>query len=177
MQRSAIYSRLMFYNPGSGEKPWTGDIYKTKDKYQYAIVLTPACDFAHDKTIAARVCFGFPLNENYFQDPEYPPNKFDQKAIQIRKMQGTPSFLQFMKSRYLKGARLPENLYMVWNFVDAKEIGLCFDFNHVHSLSQEEIQKWERVCRLDSPFIENMLEKYGRQVLRIGTLDINKSPF
>jgi hypothetical protein len=175
-QRSVIYNRLMFFKPESGEKPWTGDIYKTEDKYQYAIVLTPACDFAHGETNTARTCFGFPSNENYFQDPEYPPNKFDQKAIQICKTQGKTTFLEFMRSRYLRGRKLPENLYMLWNFSDGDESCLCFDFNHVHSLSLEAIQKWKRVCRLDTPFIDNMLEKYGRQVLRIGTLDINKSP-
>jgi len=177
-----LYNRLMFYEPASEECIWTGDIYRTTgvSKYdKYAIVLTPQCDLVHGKTERLLVCFAFPLDERYFEDPEYPPNKVDiAVAKRLEAGDSLTDVKPLLRKRYLLGTeRLPDNFYIVWNFRDDKEtLGICFDFNNVQSTALSILQKWKRVCRLDSPFIEQVLEKYGKLVSRIGTLDINWSP-
>lgn len=174
-----LYNRLMFYEPGPGETVWTGDIFRTSrvSKYdKYAIVLTPACDLVHGKTTRVLTCFAFPLDEKCFEDPEYPPNKIDSVVVKKLKEGAKPS--DILKKRYLlRKGKLPANFHILWNFRDRnKTFGVCFDFNNVRTIEIAKLRKWKRVCRLDSPFVEEILEKYGRLVSRIGTLDINRSP-
>jgi hypothetical protein len=176
---SLISNKIMFYTPES-EGLWTGDIYRSQDQikyYNYAIILTPPCDLAHSKTKSARVCFGFPLEDKYLEDTEYPPYIID-PAILNGKMNENKSIIDYIKEKYIKGKDLPMSCYQLWKFIDSKEnekpIGICFDFNSVRSLPTENIEKWDRICRLDSPFIEEILEKYARYVFRIGAPDFNK---
>jgi hypothetical protein len=84
---------------------------------------------------------------------------------------------EYMKNRYLKGKSLPSKFHAIWNFRDeAGACGICFDLSNVRSTEIENVKKWKRVSRLDSPFVEELLEKYGHLVSRIGTLAINLSP-
>ncbi len=178
----SLYNKLMFYEPNSEEPVWTGDIYKTKgmSKYDdYAIVLTPVCDFANSKTSRVLLCFGFPILEEAFVDIDYPPYKID---FDIKKKAAIPleskEIVESIKNRYLLGkSKTTENLYTLWNFMEkGKTFGLCFDFNNIQTLEIEELKKWERIQRLDFPFKQHILETYGRFMSRVGTAEINKSP-
>jgi hypothetical protein len=53
-------------------------------------------------------------------------------------------------------------------------IKLCFDFNNIKSLEEAQLKEWTRIGRLDSPFLEELLQKYSNQAFRIGTMPINK---
>jgi hypothetical protein len=175
-----LYNRLMFYTPESEEDVWTGDIYRVEgfSKYdKYAIVLTPVCHLVQGKTTRILTCFAFPLDEKCFDDPEYPPNKVD-PAVLKRREKGESDIIPFLKERYIaRKQNLPDNFHIIWNFKDEKEtFGICFDFNNVRSMEKDNVRKWKRICRLDSPFVEEILEKYGKLVSRIGTLEINRSP-
>jgi len=54
--------------------------------------------------------------------------------------------------------------------------GLCFDFKNILSYAIVPFleMKWKRVCRLDSPFVDVMLQKFGMNSSRIGEPNINK---
>jgi hypothetical protein len=53
---------------------------------------------------------------------------------------------------------------------NAKEpFAVCFDLNKVASVGRDELLKWKRIARLDSPYIDNMLQRYGALAFRIGT--------
>jgi hypothetical protein len=177
-----LYNRLMFYEPGEEEDIWTGDIYRVEGlaKYDsYAIVLTPSCDLVHSRATKVLTCLAFPVCEEYFEDPEYPPNRIDPAIKKKRdKGLGAAEITSSLKERYITRKKsLPEHLYLIWNFRDEKEtLGICFNFHDVRSVEKEELKKWKRICRLDSPFVEEIMEKYGKLVSRIGTLEINRSP-
>jgi hypothetical protein len=68
---------------------------------------------------------------------------------------------------------------VIWNFCPEEGIfGICLDFNNVESVEITEVKdKWKRLSRIDSPYIEEILQKYGSLVSRVGTLQINRSPF
>lgn len=175
----SLYNKLMFYKPGLTEGVFTGDIYKTREKhYQYAIVLTPKCILVQGKTARVLMCYGFPLNEKYFEDVEYPPYKIDPPIVKrLKSKKSTEVIAAYMKERYFGDAKLPENLFVLWNFSHEGETSaVCFDFNNVKSTEIEELQDLERVARLDSPFIDNLLAKYGSVTSQIGTMEINKNP-
>jgi len=177
----SLYSRLMFYKPDDAEGIWTGDVYEVEESSKhekYAIVLTGNCDFAQGKATRALVCFGFPINEVLFSDPEYPPYKTDPAVIKcLGNGMKVENMKEYMKNRYLKGKSLPSKFHAIWNFRDeAGACGICFDLSNVRSTEIENVKKWKRVSRLDSPFVEELLEKYGHLVSRIGTLAINLSP-
>lgn len=219
-----LYYRLMFFKPDPAEKIWTGDIYRmtntTSSMYdKYAIIMTPKCNIGLSKTSKIMVCYGFPLVEEYFDDPIFPPLKHDKKVVKritndkeklrkwvekrhpenlellkkliknypklknsefhkavsdkIEKMR--QEFIKHMRKRYLDQSQLPDNLHILWNFEDVSAHPVCFDFNNINNIEKEEIQKGNRICRLDSPFIEDMLEKYGAFVSRVGVPCFNKS--
>lgn len=197
LEDTLLFNRIMFYEPHTGERIFTGDIFRlpsisikaqTKDplerenKYEnYAIIMTPMCDIIQDKAKKLLVCVAFPLDEKYFDDPVYPPFKIDNAVIKFMEEENdkTESQLKdFLRIRYLERKRsLPENLYTIWNFKDTGDIfGICFDFHNVRSVAKSEISKWERISRLDSPFLGEMVQKYNSLMSRTGTLAINNSP-
>jgi len=176
-----LYSKLMFYEPSADEPIWTGDIFRTEGLpkyYQYGIVLTPVCDLANRKTARVLLCFGFPIVEKAFADPEYPPYKIDSEIInRVENKEKPDEIIDCMKRRYLGKGRLAENFYTLWNFfVEDEVLGLCFDLNNVLSMNVEDMKKWKRLQRLDFPFRQHVLEVYGRLMSRVGVPEINKNP-
>jgi hypothetical protein len=137
------------------------------------------CDLVNVKTSKVLACIGFPVSEEFFKDPEYPPYIIDKGVIDQAKKGNSDKTSEFIKNRYMLGKpKLPESLHFLWNFNDeGKTFGICFNFNNVVTMDTTQILKeWKRVTRLDSPFIQELLEKYGRFVSRVGTPEINMSP-
>lgn len=179
-QTENLYNKIMFYNPAC-EKPWTGDIYKVVNhgKYHnYAIILNSPCDLAQKKTWSFRVCLGFAIKKDCFEDLEYPPYKIDPAIVGRRNKnpkEDINTFKQFAKNHYYSSPKLCESLYMLHHFVEQEEtVTLCFDFNNVKTVDEAQLEKWHRISRLDSPFVEELLQKYASHAFRIGTMPINK---
>jgi hypothetical protein len=185
-QDPQLLHTLTFDHPEQNEKPWTGDVYKITEIqkfYRYAIVLTPHCDLAQKKATSFLMCLAFPLKEEYLTDPEYPPYKIDPTVIRKATAltsdtskdpdQKKQELRSYVKDRYFNyRTDLGLRLYRIKHFADHNEsMGICFDFNNVKSLPIDGIGPSERVGRLDSPFIEDMLQKYGAQSFRIGVPD------
>ena len=176
-----LYHHLMFYQPLETEGIWTGEIYKvieqTNCQYEYAIVMTPPCDIVQGKATSMLMCFGFAVKEECIEDTTYPPYVIDPSVSKkISNMEWTRDRLRaYVKERYLAGGQsLPDRLYRVRHFADdmkGQPFDICFDFNNVRTVPPEDLKKWKRICRLDSPFIDEMMQKYGTQAGRIGTPD------
>jgi hypothetical protein len=183
-EKAEIYNRIMFYIPILEEKPWTGDIYKSisKNKFgdsDYAIVLNSPCDLAQNKTWSFRVSIGFVIKPENFEDLEYPPYKIDSTLTERRKKnpnEKIDTYKKFAKEHYSNNSKFCESLYMLHNLKEEESfIKLCFDFNNVKSLEEPLLLKeWNRIGRLDSPFLEELLQKYSNHAFRIGTMPINK---
>ncbi len=172
-----LYSRLMFYQPAPEEEVMTGDIYKTFDDLKYGIVITPKCDLLQNKTSDVLVCYGFPLKEEYFDKMAYPPHNIDPEIIKLHNdKKPMTEIVEHLKNRYLKN-KLPGKIYTLWHFKPRDGVlGICFNFHDVQSIKKDNLKHWTRLARLDSPYVEKMLEQYGNLISRIGTLGINKSP-
>jgi hypothetical protein len=174
-----LYSRLMFYLPPTEEDVTTGDIYETPKKFQYGIVLTPKCDLTQEKTDNVLVCYGFPLKKECFLEKDFPAHKSDPEIAKLHKenVKSPEKIAEIMEHRYFT-ERLPQWLPILWNFCpEEKNFGICLDFRGVQSVEKTEVKKWKRLSRIDSPYIEEILQKYGSMMSRIGTLEINRSPF
>lgn len=177
-----LYNKLLFYVPDKDEDIFTGDIYEVVGKTvyeRYAIVLTPSCDIIQEKTEKALICFAFPIAEEFLSDPQFPPYAIDPKIVEKMKNNASQkNVLKLMKERYiLDEQKLPENLYILWNFIDSDSIlGLCFDFHNVESADMKDLRKLKRLCRLDTPFIQEMQAEYTRVLSRVGTPEINRCP-
>jgi hypothetical protein len=170
----SLLSKLIFYKPLKNEEITTGDIFSTDNRFKYAVILTPRCDIVQGKTNQFLVCYAFPIRKMYFRNKEYPPHKSDPSILRLH-LQNLPTnqIAKSIEKKYLKEP--PDSLPILWNFSD-KEIGLCLDFNNVVSVSKDTIKAWNRIARADSPYIEEILHKYGNLASRIGTLEINRSP-
>ena len=97
-------------------------------------------------------------------------------AIEKKPFAGIKRIAKARLAKQLQGQKLSENFYVLRHFKDGARriLDLCFDFNNIHSLEINLINKWRRTCRLDSPYVEEMLQKYEECVFRIGTLPINR---
>ncbi len=169
-----LYGKLIFFVPAKDEEFMTGDVFETQERFTYGVILTPKCDIMQSKTEKMLVCYGFPLKKAYFRNKEYPPHKNDPAIARLHKEQHKMNEIaKSLEKRYLKET-LPEALPVLWNFSE-KEPGICLDFNNVQSVDKSKIKTWNRIARIDSPYIEEILQKYGSIVSRIGTLEINRS--
>jgi hypothetical protein len=65
---------------------------------------------------------------------------------------------------------------IIRNSARYKTFGICLDFNNVESVSISELGKWKILARIDSPYIDEIIQKYYGLVCRVGTLEINRSP-
>ncbi len=174
-----LYSRLMFYKPAKDEEVMTGDIFMM-DELKYGIVITPKCDMLQDKTPDVLVCYGFPLKEEYFSDKAFPPHANDPEILQLHEdKKPMRQIVKQIKAKYLKSINLPSKLCILWHFKPQEGVsGVCFNFYDVQSVKKDNLLKhWPRLARLDSPYVEKMLEKYGNLISRVGTLEINQSPY
>ncbi len=176
----SMNNKLMYYQP-NGEKVWTGDIYKisgSKKYDDYAIVITPVCDLVQNKTDTVLTCIGFPVLETCFGDTSYPPYLIDGTVKKTAQRGDPDKTVTLIKERYIFGKqKMPESLFFLWNFEEGgNTFGLCFNFNNIQTIEKAKIEKLPKVSRLDSPYVQDMLEKYGRFASRVGTPEINLSP-
>lgn len=179
-----LYNQIMFYKPNDGEPIWTGDIYCIEGFPKYfchAIVLNPVCDFTNKKPSKIIMCLGFVINEEAFKDTEYPPYFCDPGiAKKLLEKEEPDTIITSLKKRYMLGTEQHgENLYSLWNVeIEGKAKGICFDFNNTITIDHDELirKKWKRLQRLDEPFCQQILEKYGRFISRVGIPEINLSP-
>ena len=176
-----LLSKLIFYRPAEEEEIMTGDIFETNERFKYAVILSPKCDLMQNKLEKALICYGFPLKKAYFRNKNYPPHKNDTVIVSLhKKSHKMVEIADEIEKRYL-GKDLPSSLHVIWNFTE-KEQGICLDLNNVQSIDLNQVKDWKklkiwkRLCRIDSPYMEEILQKYGSLISRVGTLEIKSSP-
>ena len=142
-------------------------------------MLNSPCDFAQNKTWSFRVSMGFIVKQENFEDLDYPPYKIDSTLTERHKKnpnEKIDTFKKFARDLYSNNSKLCNSLYMLHNLKeDESFIKLCFDFNNIKSLEDTQLKEWTRIGRLDSPFLEELLQKYSNHAFRIGTMPINKA--
>jgi len=184
----ARFHHLQTYFPVHESEPlWTGDILKRTSSggplEEFAIVITPACDLAQKRPTGIKVAYGIQFD----RIPEYAVD--DENVPAIAKLFG-----KTIKGKYKKrgviikslatGSDLPERFKVLYFLKTSPDAGnyfhVLFDFSRIDSLPCERHgsgnfgvpQGWQRLCRLDSPYIEDLLQKYSTFSSRVGTPSI-----
>lgn len=169
----------VYFSPHTNEPVWTGDIFSTglqDPEKEFALVLTPACDLAWRKADNLRLAYCtkvLPLNQ-------YDPRSEDMAAT-VRKLKkgrtGSYKNRADAVKAIIEGSDLPSNLYVLHFFRILTEPGyshLIVDFSMIVSKPCRDgvvrvPARWKRLARVDSPYIEDLLQKYATFASRIGT--------
>lgn len=176
-----------YFEPEVKEPLWTGDILKTNIKQssekEYVLVITPACDFANKKVEQITVIFGIKIETipDYTLEVEDIPLLV--KKIGMTKEQKYKTRKEIINAITLKN-NLPARFHVLHFLRHPSDLSnyfhLMLDFSTVGSRRAEKYADrnikvpggWERICRLDSPYIEEIVQKYTSFSARIGTPDI-----
>lgn len=182
----------MYHKPSITEKTWTGDIYEMKSHlesssvsfWNFSLVLTPACDIAQKvkrKLETFLLCDGCVIDVESVKNPDHPFRK-NVNAFKFPTKEEGQSDTDWNKNimNTLNTAstnHLPEKYYVVWHFkLNGNYVGICFDFQRVRSIKIEDMDpllNGQRSYRLDSPFVDDILQKFGSFANRLGTPEIN----
>jgi len=183
----------MYYIPKTNEKIWAGDIYRNEHAseilgleyhHKYEMVMTPVCDLVQNKADTILLCEGFIFDYQSLCKLDHPIYKIseDLKIFRLSNKFTEASDDTTRKDRVFKNLKealkkLPR-LYTVWNFrekEDGEFVGLCIDFQNLRTITKSELEARnnKRVCRLDSPFIEDILQRFGTYSTRLGVPDVN----
>jgi|GEM_PF-2751907 len=184
---SNLHYLKTYYKVGEDETVWTGDIFRIDSndpEKEYAIVVTPACDFAQKKADKFKVVYGLDFKEipNYDRKGEenIPPivRKFGEKDGDYRDKK------TIFKMLFNLSEKLPDKFYILHFLKESIDNSVYFhlllDFQNVDSFKVEldnngKVVKpsgWDRICRIDSPWIDDILQKYASLSARIGTPEI-----
>lgn len=183
-----LFSRIMYFHP-QNERLWTGDIYDTGKENEYAIVLTPACDFANARVQRVMICRGAGVSPELLDSLDHPLYEKDPalKAIADRpdltSEQKKQKLIQAAKERYIESGKhkIPERFYLLRHLMHPrreKPLILCIDFQEMHSVSSFDLDKgiiesMERISRLDTPYMDVLLQAFGSYLSRIGVPAVN----
>jgi hypothetical protein len=151
-----------YSEPNAAEPTWTGDIYDTGEddlEKRFVIVITPPCDLARQKVMNFRLacCTWFCRLGDYAPDAEDVP-------VIVKKLRKT------QQGKYKKPKDAAEALIR-GHFVKAggKMVHMVVDFSMVCYVPSGEFPSaWVRICRVDSPFMEDLLQKYAAFSSRVG---------
>jgi len=179
----AKFHNLQSYFKVDKDEPlWTGDIIKKKNlDDQFAVVLNPACDFAQNKVKIIQIAQakGFKSISHYnLENSQVPP------IIKwIGKKNGKYRKQSEVVEDIMKG-RLPKNFYILY-FLEPippydSYFHILIDLTNIKSMEAKFDAQggvkippgWKRVCRLDTPFVPDLLQRYASFASRVGTPDI-----
>ena len=170
----ARFHRLQaYYLPDKAEPVWTGDVFETDEndyRKGYAVVITSKCDLAQGKVDRIKMVDAMKVDHN----PKVQQQVF--QAIWPGKHFSQNGELTNQASQFLKalagGSGLPDRFYIL-RFVhaDGAHFHLLIDLHSVRSVPVMEVEeewKQRRICRLDSPYIEDLLQRYAALSARVG---------
>lgn len=140
--------------PLVSEPVWTGDIIK-KSENEFFVVATPSCDLCHNTV----------------------DNVLLVKTVPFRKYIADMSLLKEKISNILKYKTMR---FHYLPYIEKSSDGLLCLFDHISSMKIDELKKdiengkLERIATIDSPFIENLIQRMNAYLMRLGVRDIGK---
>lgn len=173
-----IHNLQSYYEVKMDETVWTGDVLMNKKKKgKYAVVISPACDFAQRKKRKIgyiKMILGTRIDHNHLMKREC--------LNKLKKQLNFKNSLQDLQKGILTD-NLPDRYYTLTYLKDNSAVlyHLLLDFQSVMSLPYRKngvsLQKagYARVCRVDIPSIDDLLQAYSAYSSRIGTASIPKS--
>lgn len=180
-----VLSLMLYCDPGK-EQVWTGDIFYCPKRsiMKYALVLTPACDFAQKRPSSVLIVFGFSLADAignrkhvlYRKNPKLRQLVWDLENGDKDAKSAAKGKLPTLEKKLKEGAGFPTHLCPLRHIPqDGKFTDACFDLEDVISkpITQIRGEGWTRLARLDSPYIESLLQDFGEHLSRIGVMEVN----
>lgn len=171
-EEKTIHPILFYQYPQINKEIFeTGTILKKGE--EYFVVITPSCDISNNKVekIILLRCFYLEQNKKY--------KKLERKLSNLLvEIETNPD-----KESELKQARLDLNNFLGSNgntsskeFILPKTFflpGFYLNFQHIHTYTKEEINQFDNVGKINSPFVQKLIDKFSSSYSRVGTPDIN----
>jgi len=158
-----------YYSPGETEPEWTGDIWKTSEEdpeKQFAVLITPACDLAQSKARYLKVAYAVLVEPWSRAKSKFRMGK--RKAIAaLTRTEVKPE----TAGRGQLIPDLPQNIYPLPFFPIPNTFSwLLVDLFQVEAIRLSDFtdRGWKRICRLDSPYIEDLMHRYAALSERVG---------
>jgi hypothetical protein len=160
-----VHPMEVYVRPLVGEVRLAGDILRctVEGKEEFWIILTPSCDFEHDKAdyVMLAQC------DLLVDQPEYarwrggPPNLYAGSSTELESLLGDNRQRgQRDRFKFLPGTFfLPD---------------LVVDLQRLKAVPKDDLGNYEPVASLDSPFAESLLSRFAKYFGRLGTPDIDK---
>ena len=155
----------MYIYPHIDEPIKTGCILQSGDEDDYWIVVTPACDFSQAKADAILLVGTFPLTED-LRYIEWATHKWkgNGKAPSNNAEKGFNRLNSLLKNNGGDRYRfLPKTFFLP---------DLVIDLQKLRQISLNELSNAKIICRLDSPYREELLVHVSRYYGRMGTPDL-----
>jgi len=173
-----IHSLQFYYEVNPEELVWTGDVLKNKKrKNRYAIVISPACDFAQRKRRKIDYVKILPALRI--------DNSDLMKSACLNALKRQLNFKKTIKDlqQDILTCNLPERYYCLTYLKDNPDVfyHLVLDLQGVTTLKYRNTgvslgkTGFTRVCRIDTPLIEDLLQEYSAYSSRIGVTRMPKS--
>lgn len=174
-----IHNLRSYYEVKKEESVWTGDVLaEKKRKGKYAVVISPACDFAQRKRRKMKhikILPAFRINHQDLLRKDY----LKKLAKQLNIKEEDYKALQ----RNILTCNLPERYYSLTYLQDSNSdlYHLFLDFQATQSITFRKdggsLEKagYIRTCRIDNPLIDDLLQGYSAYSSRIGTDSTPKS--
>ena len=169
-----IHCLQAYYHVKDTEPLWTGDVLmKSLDTERLCyVVISPACDFAQKKLNFMRVIHAERIEHTSLSEKE--------GLKQIKKKLDLKLSGKQIVNAILSGRQLPKKYYVL-QFLEEEDspsfFHLILDFDRVEPIpfksSAAELEDgWKRLCRIDDPWISDILQRYSSHSSRIGIFEV-----
>jgi hypothetical protein len=158
-----------YYSLDDTEPVWTGDIWSTSEddpEKQFAILITPACDLAQSKARYLKVAYAVLLEPWSRAKNKFRMGKGKAVAALTRT---NPEPETEEEGQIIPD--LPQNIYSLPFFPTNDTFSwLLVDLSLVEAVRSDHFaaRGWKRICRLDSPYIEDLMHHYAALSERVG---------
>lgn len=170
-----VYSAQYYYQILDKEQIGTGDIFQNEKLNRYYIIITPECDITNDKHTATKMIESRRINHSELWDPEY-LKKIKEEIPALGNIERKDIIKAVIHGKNLKSNYY--NLNFLHDYARGEFYHLIFDFHKVKSLKKArrvyELSGYNRVCRVDSPLINDFVQQYASHCSRFGTMSIPK---
>jgi len=173
-----VYASLYYYPISDKEQIGTGDVLCSKKEGKYYMVITPECDITTNKHTATKLIGSIRADHSRLEDTNHV--KEIGQLLDIRDEDGSVNPRQvinaIMSGRGLRGNYY--NLLFLRDYTKNEFYHLIFDFHKVKSLKKarrvSQLRNYRRVCRVDSPLINDFIQRYASHCSRFGKMRVPK---
>lgn len=171
-QEQTIHPILFYQYPQINKEIFeTGTILKKEEKYY--VLISPSCDLAHDKITKITLLECFNLEEHVrYKELKEKLEKLKEEVItnpdkETKLIKAKDTFNNFLSSNGQttdKEFVLPKTFFLS---------GFYLNFQHLKVIEFSDLKEYENIGKINSPFVEKLMNKFASNYSKVGTPDIN----